>query len=242
MTTAGATDPRRGRSRRPRLHPLDLPREIAPARRWYLTGLALQQVASPRVLVGTCFLLMAVSDNPVTPLLGPWVGLALVCYVERRCFSDAWAYIPRREQDAGRPAPSLWVGFGALAQTSVLICGVTVYLVMTSGAARFPGGPVAIGLAVALAVREFAISVSSPEPDAGGGGPRTAALSVAGLIAFATCLAGAVVPAAHALAAPFDPWQFAIGLLTPITAAAVWRMLRRIPERVRCLPFRLDPA
>ena len=57
------------------------------------------------LLLALALCLWAVSDNPVSPLVGPLVGLTATAYVERRFRYDAWSHIPRRRQDLVRSDP-----------------------------------------------------------------------------------------------------------------------------------------
>lgn len=235
MTTADAAGSRR-RDGLGRMHPLDLPPIIAPARRNYLLGLLLQEASSPRVLVGLCALLMIVSNNPITPLIGPWLCLTLVCYFARRLDSDAWAYIPRREQDTQRPAPSPWVETGALAQLAVLACGVSAYLAAARAEPEVQGGSIVAGLAAMLGVRELVLLMKRPEPRAQGSALRTFIVSAAAILSLITCLFAVIASLPQPDLPAFDAWGLAAGGLTLVTAVAVWQLLRLMPERVRCLP------
>jgi len=236
MTTADAAG-FRGREGLGRMHPLDLPAVVAPARRAYLVGLLLHQASSPRVLVGLCALLMAVSNNPITPLVGPWVTLALVLYVARRFDSDAWAYIPRREQDTSRPEPAPWLEVGVVAQVAVLVGGLGTYLAVAGGRPETQGASAVAGLAAVLAVRELVLLVRRPR-QAAQGPLRSVVVAAARVASLVVCVVAVVVALQRADRPPFDAWELAAGGIALLTALAVWRLLSLMPERVSCMPQR----
>lgn len=238
MTAADAADFRR-RDGLGRMHPLDLPPIVAPARRAYLVGLLLQQVSSPRVLVALSALLMAVSNNPVTPLVGPWLTLALVLYVARRFDSDAWAYIPRREQDTARPAPAPWLEIGVIAQVVVLAAGLATYLAAAQARPEAMGASVVAGLAAVLGVRELVLLMRRSGADAHGA-LRWFVVTAARAASLVVCIVGVVGALQRADRAPFDAWELAAGGIALLTALGVWRLLSLMPERVRCTPQRGD--
>lgn len=103
-------------------HPLDLPL----ARRYFLGAVVLATLTAPVSIVSMMLALWAVSDNLVTPVLGSFLGLVVMAYVERRYRSDAWAYIPRRRQDLGRDEPGALAVVTASAQVVWLVAATAL--------------------------------------------------------------------------------------------------------------------
>lgn len=219
------------------LHPLD----VADARRDYAIAAALRLLSSPVTLVAAMLMLWVVSDNAVSPVVGPLLGLTITAYVERRFSSDAWAYIPRRRQDTGRDEPTAWVGLARIAQLAALVAALGAYVPSVGVLAvptrvASPAAGAMLGLMVITAAtltwdhaapRDRRIAAaSSPVSDTFG------ALVLTALICGLIGVSGR---------AGLDAGGAAVGAAVVLLAATGWLLFRLIPLRVRCLPERLTP-
>lgn len=229
-------DAKRGREAADRLlHPLDIPREIAPARVYYLTAMAMRMLASPAVLCAAVLLLLMISNNVWTPFIGPVVALSLVCYTEQRFRADAWAYIPRREQDLTRPDPAQWMRLALVGQT-LLVGAATWVFIASSGNDLLPTARVlAIGVLGGLILAEIAglaeIRYRSEHRGMPGSSMRSRAMQMVAIIGIAGLGVAHLAPWQNE-----DTWMVGAAALVPVLAAVAWWLLRRIPEHVRCLP------
>jgi hypothetical protein len=131
------------------VHPTDL----AEARRRYRRAWAISLVGSAQCLFLLGAFVWAVSDNVVAPALAV-LSTGIVAEAVRRFeLREAWAYIPRRRQDAARPDPLRWSAVRAGVQSASLIGGLV--LMLGALAERGYGGDVrayALGTAAAIAV------------------------------------------------------------------------------------------
>jgi O-antigen/teichoic acid export membrane protein len=131
------------------VHPTDL----AEARRRYRRAWAISLVGSAQCLFLLGAFVWAVSDNVVAPALAV-VSTGVVAEAVRRFeLREAWAYIPRRRQDAARPDPLRWCAVRAGVQSASLIGGLV--LILGALAERGYGGDVcaySLGTAAAIAV------------------------------------------------------------------------------------------
>lgn len=218
------------------LHPLD----VDEARGYYLVAALLRWFVSPSVLVAMMLLLWVVSDNSWTPVVGPLVGLTLTAYVERRFRSDAWAYIPRRRQDAGRDEPIALAGIARGAEV-VFLSGAVSAFVSSVGVREVPtaAGSVALGslLGLALAiVVTLCWDHSAPRDHRFAPAPTV----VTDLASIATLLllfwGGLVLSGRIAI----DLTGTLVGFAVIIGALTVWLLLRLVPVRVRCIPRSMD--
>lgn len=212
-------------------HPLDVP----PARSLYLTAMALQQIASPIVLVATILLVWSVSTNPVTPVAGPVIGLTVTCYVERRYRADAWAHIARRLHDVGRPDPAPWAQIGMAAPLLLLGAGTALFVERVRSE-EIPGDPsVGLGMLAGLVLVELAVVAwdRQAEPARRSSGMAPALRIAQGLIASVIAAVGVVVLAG---AGVVGLWSAALGALTVVGVSVGWYLLRLVPAKVRCVP------
>ncbi|WP_188043286.1 hypothetical protein [Changpingibacter yushuensis] len=223
------------------LHPLDIPREIAPARAYFCTAMAMRMLASPAVLTAAVLVLLTVSNNVWTPIIGPAVALSLVCYTEQRFRADAWAYIARREQDPTRHDPARWTHRSLLAQ--ILLVGAATWLFIARSDNDLPptARVLAIGVLGGLILVEVAelaeMRYRPGHRGVSGAFLRSHAIQKVAIIG----IAGFGVT----LLAPWQSenlWKAGAGVLVPVLAAVAWWLLRRIPEHVRCLPDSLIPS
>lgn len=229
-------DAKRGRETADRLlHPLDIPREIAPARVYYLTAMAMRMLASPAVLTAAVLLLLTISNNVWTPIIGPVVALSLVCYTEQRFRADAWAYIARREQDLTRPDPAPWTRLAILAQALLLGAAIWVFVAHSGGDPLSAARVLATGVLGGLILVEVAGLVEMGYRPGRRGMPGSSmasrAIQTVAIIVIAGLGAARLAPWQSE-----DTWAVGAGALIPVLAVVAWWMLRRIPEHVRCLP------
>lgn len=220
----------------PLLHPLD----IEEARSYYLAATLLRVFVSPSVLTATMLLLWAVSNNPVTPILGPVVGITLIAYVERKFRTDAWAYVPRRRQDAGRDEP---VALASLARGVELafLAGAMVGFVSSLGVRAVPTqvGSIALGVVVGLAlivVGTWLWDRSAPRDHRFALAPMAVG-DLSGVLTLAILALGA--SAIFGRTAIHLPEALA-GFALIVGTTTLWLLLRLIPVRVRCLPPSVD--
>lgn len=218
------------------LHPLD----VDEARGYYLVAALLRWFVSPSVLTAMMLFLWVVSDNSWTPVVGPLVGLTLTAYVERRFRTDAWAYIPRRRQDAGRDEPIVLAGITRGAEVSFVAGAVTVF-VSSAGVRGVPtvAGSVALGAMAGLALAIVATLYwdhSAPRDHRFAPSPTivTDLASVATLLLLAW---GMLVLSAR-IAIDLTGMMFGFAVIAG--ALTVWLLLRLVPVRVRCIPQSMD--
>lgn len=220
----------------PLLHPLD----IKEARSYYLVATLLRAFVSPAVLTALMLCLWAVSNNPVTPVLGPVVAVTLIAYVERKFRTDAWAYVPRRRQDAGRDEP---VALASLARgvEVALLAGAMVGFVSSLGVRAVPTqvGSIALGVVVGLAL----IVVGTWLWDRSA--PRDHRFALSPIVV--GDLSGALTLAILALGASAILGRTAIhlpealgGFALIVSTTTLWLLLRLIPVHIRCLPPNID--
>ncbi|MDE0546268.1 hypothetical protein [Microbacterium sp. C7(2022)] len=218
------------------LHPLD----VDEARGYYLVAALLRWFVSPSVLTALMLLLWVVSDNVWTPVVGPLLGLTVTAYVERRFRFDAWAYIPRRRQDAGRDEPIVLAGLARGAEVAFLFGAVSAF-VSSVGVQEVPtaAGSVALGSLAGLAlavVVTFCWDHSAPRDHRFAPSPTivTDLASVATLL----ILGGGMLLLSARIA--IDLAGTMIGFAVIVGALTVWLLLRLVPVRVRCIPPNVD--
>lgn len=207
-------------------HPLEVPR----ARLFFLGAAILGVLTSPAVIVAMMLGLWAVSNNPVTPVIGAALGLLAMAYVERRYRSDAWAHIPRRRQDRGRNEPDRWASIELSVEVGLLAAGV--WLVVASHRPEINSLAVGalLGL-IAVVVVTVAWDLRAPTDR------RILSVSAPVEISFAA-LAVAVAAIGVILLAgeDFVGADAAIGAAATVAVAAIRLLFRLIPLRVSCLP------
>lgn len=208
------------------LHPLEIPR----ARLFFLGAAVLGVLTSPSAIVAMMLGLWAVSNNPVTPVIGAVLGLIAMAYVERRYRSDAWAYIPRRRQDRGRDEPDLWVAVGLSVEAILLVVGTS--LVALSGRPEIASLAVGALLAIIGAVIvTVAWDLRAPSDR------RILAASPPVEISFAAITVTIAAVGVILLAGEdFVGTEAALAAAITVVVAAIGLLFRLIPLRVSCLP------
>ncbi|GAA1827517.1 hypothetical protein [Agromyces salentinus] len=215
-------------------HPLDL-RAARPVYRW---AAALRALTSPAVSLAAIMLLWVVSDNLVTPVVGPVLGVSTIAYVERRCRADAWAHVARGRQDAGRDDPAAWSA-AAVAFEVLVFAGACAVFVPKVGVEAGPTAvaPIAAGMAVGLLVCSLAASTWDRRA------PRERRVDNASHGVVQIRQAGILVVSGTAVAmlserAVLMPPAVALGAALALAVGAIGLLARLIPSRVRCLPER----
>jgi hypothetical protein len=207
-------------------HPIEIPR----ARRFFVGAVVLGTLTSPSVIVAMMLVLWAVSNNPVTPVVGAILGLLAMAYVERRYRSDAWAYIARRRQDRGRDEPGAWSLAAFAVEVACLIVGTS--LVVLSGRADVASLAVGalLGL-IAVVVLTVAWDLRAPSDR------RILYASPSVEIAFAAiAVAVAAVGVILLAGEDFVGIEAVAGATAAIAVAVIGLLFRLIPLRVSCLP------
>lgn len=219
-----------------RLHPLDV-REARPA---YAAAALLRLLTSPVVLVAAMLVLWAVSDNPVSPVLGPVLGLTVTAYVERRFRFDAWARIPRRRQDLGRDEPDGWASGARVVELAALVAALLLY-VPRVGALAGPTAVAAVAQGAMLALMFTTVATMAWDRTAPRDRRITGASSTVttpfGVLVLTALVWGLVGVAGRVQT---DAGGVAVGAAVVITAATGWLLLRLIPRRARCVPAGWD--
>lgn len=208
------------------LHPLEIPR----ARLFFLGAAILGVLTSPSVIVAMMLGLWAVSNNPVTPIVGAVLGFIAMAYVERRYRSDAWAYIPRRRQDRGRDEPDLWAAVGQSVEVVLLVVGTA--LVTLSGRPEIAS--LAVGALLALigvVIVTVAWDLRAPSDR------RILAVSAPIEISFAVITVTVSAVGVILLAGEDHAGtEAALAAAVTVAVAAIRLLFRLIPLRVSCLP------
>jgi hypothetical protein len=93
----------------PMVHPLDLPE----ARRPFRTSWIIGSLSSPPIAALVAALVWFASNNYVVPLIAAATIIGFGMLAGRHFEDQAWAYIPRKRQDRGRPLPVSWELFTA---------------------------------------------------------------------------------------------------------------------------------
>lgn len=207
-------------------HPLEIPR----ARLFFVGAVILRVLTSPTVIVAMMLALWAVSNNPVTPVVGAVLGLLAMAYVERKYCSDAWAHIPRRRQDRGRDEPGVWAAVALSVKVVCLIVGTS--LVVLSGRAEI--GSLSAGALfglIAVAVITVAWDLHAPADR------RILYVSVPVEISFAATVVTVAGFGVILLAGEdFVGTEAIVGAAAAVVAATIGLLFRLIPLRVSCLP------
>jgi hypothetical protein len=218
------------------LHPLD----IEQARGYYLVAMLLRFFVSPTVLLSAMLLLWTVSNNALTPVVGPIIGLTLVAYVERRFRTDAWAYIPRRRQDLGRDEP---IGLALLVRSVevAFLAGTVTSFVSSVGVRPVPTRVASIALGLLLGLILIAVAALLWDRSA----PRDhrfapAPTPVGTLATTSTLIVVTLGSVTLARRITVDMPETLIGFAILAGATTLWLLLRLIPARVRCLPAGID--
>ena len=218
------------------LHPLD----VGEARSDYLVATLLRLFVSPSVLTAVMLLLWVVSNNPVTPMGGPVVAVTLIAYVERKFRTDAWAYIPRRRQDAGRDEPVILASLARGIEV-LLLAGAVVSYASSVGVRAVPTQVASVALGVmaglALIVVGTLLWDRSAPPDHRFALAPMAISDLAGGLTLLILALGAVGFVGRiAVHVP----EVLIGFTVIASVMTLWLLLRLVPVRVRCLPARFD--
>lgn len=215
---------------------LQHPADVTAARAPYAVAVALRTVSSPHSFVALSLALFTISDNVVTPLVGPFLGLLICAYVERGFRADAWAFIPRRRQDATRPEPWTWWALARGAECAALVAASVVF---ASFAGTSPivtdASATAVGMLSALALCTIAVFTWDRLA------PRrwrteNAPIGLAACFALATATTSALTVIALLPRAPWTQTGFLVGAAACVLFAASTLAMRLIPGRIRCLP------
>lgn len=207
----------------PLVHPLDLPEARGTFRRaWVVSTLS-----DPAVALCVAALVWAASRNVLAPVLA---GVSLIGFgaLAGRFFDgEAWAYIPRRRQDRGRPLPAAWD------LTSSVLFGVLLAAGLLATVGRLAQGDIPVdvrrftlGMAVAAAaviVADFVVKVGTRR----GAARRRAWSSLPGVIAVVGSVLAAVLVWFDGLAQGWSALTSA-GAATMLAigaAAGAWRHL-----------------
>lgn len=216
------------------VHPLDVPG----ARRAYLAATLLALLSSPVLLVAGMFLLWSVSDNPVTPVLAPAWTLILASLAERRYRADAWAHIPRRNQDSARNDPAVVAVAAAGIPPVCLAAAAWAFLLATethpaaAAAAHWGAGAAAALAVVLLATMAWDRTASAAYRISRCPQTLTTAADTG------TLLILAAVFGVLAGKAPLEIPALALGGGVVLAVSAVWGIFQLVPGRIPCLPSR----
>ena len=221
--------------RTPLLHPVD----VQGGRRPYAISVCLRVAASPHIFVALVLVLCTVSNNIVTPLLGPFVGLLVCAYVERRYRADAWANIARRSQDVTRDEPRMWAAMARTAQASALATAIVVFVVHPGAEAFTPAaGSLVSGVLMGLAAGAVATATwDRVAPPAWRVEPTSPAVAIPAV--GVTLLLSAMATTALLSRAPWDQSAFFAGAAICVSFTAAALSLRAIPAKIRCAPMSL---
>ncbi|MCK6066544.1 MULTISPECIES: hypothetical protein [Microbacterium] len=183
--------------------------------------------------------LLSISDNVVSPVLGPLIGLTICAYVERGWRTDAWAHIPRRHQDSGRDEPGLWSASGKFVQLAALAGGSASYVgALGVRDVATQAGPAVVGALTALALAELGAltwdRLAPRDRRVDGAPPLIGAAFTAGVILIVSI--GAVSILARS---PWDQTAFLAAAGGLVAYGLVILLMRLIPKGVRCLPEKL---
>lgn len=218
------------------LHPLD----VTEARGYYMIAAFLRLLISPCVFVAMMLMLWVVSNNAVSPVVGPFVGLTVTAYVERRFRADAWAHIPRRRQDAGRDEPIILASTTRAIELVLLLLAIAAF-VSSMGVREVPTmvASAALGAMLGLALAEVAILLwerfaprdhrFAPAPSIVTNmfGAAVLIILIIGMMSLADRLS-------------IEPTAVTLGAAMVVGVMTVWLLLRLVPVRVRCVPAALD--
>lgn len=210
---------------RSRIHPSDLPE----ARVAFLLASVLRIVASPLILVALALALWLLSDNVVTPLVGPLVGLTTVAYVEQRFRADAWAHIPRSRQATAAPIPRSWRiaarcgEFAAISTASLTFVMQIPYGSIAPDTASLAAGAILGGLLASLLLPPWESS-----------GRRYSRGDTISMLPVVVVLVVAL--AGLAGQTTLDVALAAVATGVVIAATVVWTLMRLIPRHLRCVP------
>lgn len=105
-----------------RVHPLDLPE----ARRHFTVWWWFNWVLHPTVLLALAVVLWQIENPPIIVALVPTFLLTCAALAKRYYSREAWAFIPRKRQDAARLLPLTWVLAGAIFHA--LLLGLVIVL------------------------------------------------------------------------------------------------------------------
>lgn len=203
------------------VHPMEVPE----ARGAYRTALALSLMGSAEVLVLIAAVAWAATDSYVAPTLALLSTGVIAELARRHHHTEAWAYIPRRRQDATRPDPWRWELLRALTLPGSFVAGVVIVLVnmaelgVDAGVKAWSIGSAA-GLGVAL-VLASAVSMRSRR------GSITGRISLAAAL-LSVLLGALVLRLGGWVPADPDPVPIALGALVPLAIYAVWGWATRI--------------
>ncbi|WP_454295119.1 hypothetical protein [Salana multivorans] len=218
------------------LHPLD----IREARGYYLAATLLRLFVSPTVLVASVLLLWVVSNNSVTPVLGPSIGLTLIAYVERKYRSDAWSYIPRRQQDVGRDEPASLALLARGVEVAVLAVA-TASFVSSVGIRLVPTRVTSIAVGIMLGLALIVVATLLWDRSAPRDHRFSLAPSLVGNVAAGSILLVVAWGTANLMGrVALDMPTTLIGFAVVGSVTTLWLLLRLIPVRVRCLPASIN--
>lgn len=213
--------------------------EIRGARRYYLAASLLHVLSSPSAFVAMVLVLVSVSNNSLTPVIGSFVSVVVTAYVERRFRADAWAHIPRRHQDTGRDEPTRVAVLGACTEIGLLLFATMSFL--TAASTRpLATGSASLGMGALLGLFLVTATVLLWDSRAARGWHISYASSSVAIV-FGT---GALTASACAMLlildrADFDPGQTLPGVVMVILSTALSLLMRLVPQKVRCSPAAL---
>ncbi len=219
------------------------PTEIGDARRYYLAASSLRVLSSPPVFVAMMLVLLSVSNNSFTPVIGPFLGMAFTAYVERRFRADAWAHIPRGHQDAGRDEPTMWAVIAAFTEIGVLLFATITFLTAASTRA-LATAPSSLGSGALLGLMFVTATTLLWDSRA----PRDRRISYASSTVAIMFGTGALMTSACTVLLMFDRVDFDLGqamsgVVIVVFSTALCLLMRLVPHRVRCSPAAwIDPG
>ncbi|WP_312180178.1 hypothetical protein [Arthrobacter sp.] len=210
------------------VHPLDQ----ADARRPFLYSLWLREAASPQLFFLLAAVLWSVSNNFVTPIVGPLSVAVIAGLGARKTERDAWSYIPRRRQDLARTLPTAWIVSTAAFRAAALFAGLLIICVRFSGSG-LPAGvaawSVGAGAAVVLLMAmellwHLRASRLSGEPARDFWPQAFSLAAVLGALLFATAVL-------RADGAPWRPADLLAGAAVMVGVQLLWWLSQGLPHR-----------
>ncbi len=108
----------------PLVHPLDLHEARGP----YRTAEVLGLLASPEFLMLIAGVAWWLTDGYLAPVLAVLSTGVCVEIARRHHLNEAWANIPRRRQDHGRPDPAAWAAAQVLLRSAFFVGGLLAVL------------------------------------------------------------------------------------------------------------------
>lgn len=110
----------------PALQPLVHPLDLAGARHLFRTSWLIDMLTSPAVGLGVAAIIWFLSRSYVVPLVAGAVIVLAGTFASHFYRGEAWAFIPRKRQDHGRPLPRAWELASGLLLASLLVVDVAL--------------------------------------------------------------------------------------------------------------------